>query len=359
MKIKFLKAFNGDCIWISFLDNTASPKNILVDGGTGDTYKSKSNTKGDLFEAIEEIRKTDQFIDLLILTHFDDDHIGGILRWLNKNEKDFNLIKKVWFNSGKKIAKKFESDENKDLDIEIVDEVDDFHTSPKQGIKFEKYLENNNLWDGEIVEQGSTCDLFGLKFKFLSPNTEKLYNLLKLYEKQKDYFTNGDEYDFQTSLKDFIDEESQPDFKFKEDNTVANGSSIAFIMEYEGKNFLFLADAHPSVVIEGLNGFDYNKNNPLNVELMKVSHHGSMYNTNKELLGIVKTDNYIISSNATKHGLPNKRTIARIIRNNPNAIIRFNYDLTNHIFLAQDWDGFTEFKAKQTNEFIYQWTKTI
>ncbi|WP_313139105.1 ComEC/Rec2 family competence protein [Myroides sp.] len=352
MKISFLKAFNGDSIWISFLEKDI-PKNILIDGGVGNTYKNKSNVKGDLYKIIEKIRVDRQFIDLLILTHFDDDHIGGILRWLNKDKEASKLIKKVWFNSGKEIAKKFESDESEDLDIEIVDGADDFHTSPKQGIKFEKYLRDNNLWEGEIIEQGSEYDLFGLKFKILSPNNEKLDKLLKLYEKQKDYFTSGDEFDFQTSLKDFIEEENQPNFQFKEDTSVANGSSIAFIMEYEDKNYIFLADAHPSVIIEGLNIFGYNKENPLNVEFMKVSHHGSMYNTNKELLEIVKTDNYLISSNATKHGLPNKRTIARIINNNTNTVIHFNYDLTDRVFLKEDWNDFLIFKTKVTNEFTY------
>lgn len=239
MKIKFLKAFNGDSIWISFKDN-GTHKNILIDGGVGDTFKSTSNVKGELFSLIEQIKKDEQFIDLLILTHFDDDHIGGILRWMNKDKEASKLIKKVWFNSGKEIAKKFESDENKELDIEIIDGADDFHTSPKQGIKFEKYLRDNNLWEGKIIEQGSKFDLFGLQFKILSPNKEKLEKLLKLYKKEKDYFTSGSEFDFQTSLKEFIDEENQPGFKFKEETRVANGSSIAFIMKYENKSFLFL-----------------------------------------------------------------------------------------------------------------------
>lgn len=350
MKIFFLHAFNGDSIWISFLENDI-PRNILIDGGIGKTYKNTSTVKGDLHKVIEKIRTDEQFIDLLILTHFDDDHIGGILRWLNKDKEASSLIKKVWFNSGKEIANKFNSDENKDLDIEIVEGADDFHTSPKQGIKFENYLRDNNLWQGAIIEQGSEYDLFGLKLKILSPNNEKLDKLLKLYERQKDYFTSGDEYDFQTSLKDFIDEESLPGFKFKEDTSVANGSSIALILEYDNKSFLFLADAYPSVVIDGLNKFGYNKDNPLNVEFMKVSHHGSMYNTNKELLEIVKTDNYLISSNATKHGLPNKRTIARIINNNPHAFIYFNYDLKDIIFSEQDWKDYPGFRSKMQNEF--------
>tara|TARA_R110002051_G_scaffold181774_1_gene251344 strand:+ start:112222 stop:113274 length:1053 start_codon:yes stop_codon:yes gene_type:complete len=350
MKIKLLKAFNGDSILITF-NNNQSQKNILIDGGVGDTYKSKSNVKGDLFRVIEQIRKDKQFIDLLVLTHFDDDHIGGVLRWLNKDKEAFKLIKKVWFNSGKEIAKKFESNENKDLDIEIIDGADDFHTSTKQGIKFEKYLRDNNLWEGKIIEQGSEFDIFGIQFKVLSPNKDKLDKLLKLYKKQKDYFTSGNEYDFQTSLKDFINEENQPGFKFKEDNSVANGSSIAFIIEYKAQSFLFLGDAHPSVVIEGLNKFGYKKDNRLNVELMKVSHHGSMYNTNKELLEIVKTNKYVISSNATKHGLPNKRAIARIINNTPDAFIYFNYNLKDEIFFDQDWKDYPSFKSKMQNDF--------
>ena len=350
MKIRFLQAFNGDSIWISFLEDE-TPRNIIIDGGTGDTYQSNLRRTGELYEIVNLIRNKKQNVDLLVLTHFDDDHIGGILRWLDNDKEAATLIKKVWFNSGKEIAKKLKSCENKDLDIEIADEADNFYTSPKQGIKFEKYLRDNNLWEEEIIEQGAEYTLFDLKFKILSPNDEKLEKLLKLYEKQKDYFTSGDEYDFQTSLKDFIDRESHPDFKFKEDKSVANGASIAFIMEYKDRNFIFLGDAHPSVLIEGLNKFGYNKDNLLNVELMKVSHHGSMYNTNKELLDIIKTNNYLISSNATKHGLPNKRTIARIINNNPNAVIYFNYDLKDAIFSEQDWEDYSNFRSKMQNEF--------
>lgn len=190
-----------------------------------------------------------------------------------------------------------------------------------------------------------------MRFKILSPDDDKLDKLLKLYKKQKDYFTSGNEYDFRISLKDFIDEESQHGFKFQEDASVANGSSIAFLMEYENRSFLFLADAHPSVVIEGLNKFGHNKDNPLNTELLKVSHHGSSYNTSKDLLQIVKTNNYLISSNATKHGLPNKRTIARIIQNNPKANIYFNYDLKDTIFSAEDWKEYSNFRSKMQNEF--------
>lgn len=353
MKINFLKAFNGDAIWISFMENK-DPRNIIMDGGIGDTYENRLRKKGDLFKVIEKIKIANQCIDLLVLTHFDDDHIGGLLRWMNKDKDAPKLIKKVWFNSGKEIAKKLNIKVNKDLNIEIKEGADDYYTSTKQGIAFEDYLSKNTLWDGKIIKQDNEIDIFGLKFKILSPSMKKLERLLKLYKKEEDYFTSGGEYDFAKSLKDFIDEESEPKFNFKEDDSVPNGSSIAFIMEYNRKNFLFLGDAHPTEIIDGLKLFGFDKNNPLKIDLMKISHHGSKYNTNLELLEIVKTNDYLISTNGTKHGLPNKRTISRIIKNNPNAIIHFNYeDLKGKIFQPNDFDTFKYFKISSTNLFEY------
>lgn len=352
MKIKFLQAFNGDSIWISFVENNV-PRNIIIDGGIGDTYENTLKKKGDLFKAIKKIRNNEQKIDLLVLTHFDNDHIGGLLRWLNNDNEAPTLIKKVWFNSGKEIAKELAIEENQDLNIEIKEGEDYFYTSTKQGIKFEEYLSKNQLWDGKIIKQGNEIDLLGLKFKILSPNIESLKNLLELYNKEKDYFTSGGKFDFEISLKDFIEEESKPKFKFKEDKSIPNGSSIAFVMEYQGKNFLFLGDAHPSVVVEGLNKFDIDKENSLEAELIKISHHGSKHNTNSELLSIIKTNNYLISSNATKHGLPNKRTVARIIKNNPNANIHFNYDIGTKIITDEDFNDFEYFKISSKNEFNY------
>lgn len=353
MKIKILQAFNGDSIWISFIENDV-PRNIIIDGGIANTYENNLRRKGDLFKAIKQIRSKKQNIDLMVLTHFDDDHIGGLLSWLKKDKEAPMLIKKVWFNSGKVIAKELAIEENQDLNIEFKESENDFYTSTTQGIKFEEYLSKNQLWDGQIIKQGIEIDLLGLKFKILSPNIKSLKNLLKLYKKEEDYFTSGGEFDFETSLKDFIDEESNPKFKFKEDISITNGSSIAFVMEYQGKNFLFLGDAHPSVIVEGLNKFDIDNENLLEAELIKISHHGSKHNTNSELLSMIKTNNYVISSNATKYGLPNKRTIARIIKNNPNSNIYFNYeDLVERIFTDEDIARFEFFSPIYRTEFNY------
>ena len=60
MKIKFLQAFNGDSIWISYADDGGN-KNILIDGGTSATYsytdKNKKYKDGALKLLVESLKQ--------------------------------------------------------------------------------------------------------------------------------------------------------------------------------------------------------------------------------------------------------------------------------------------------------------
>ena len=53
----------------------------------------------------------------------------------------------------------------------------------------------------------------------------------------------------------------------------------------------------------------------LDAELVKLSHHGSKKNTNQELLDIVNSHRFIISTNGNIHNHPNKEALSRIIKN--------------------------------------------
>ena len=98
MNIKFLKANNGDSILISFHDSEEVKRNILIDGGMPQTYyNSGQNNNGDLYYTIEDIKTRGESIDLLVLTHIDEDHIGGILKWIEFDEEAHQIIKKVCF----------------------------------------------------------------------------------------------------------------------------------------------------------------------------------------------------------------------------------------------------------------------
>lgn len=351
MTIKFLKAHNGDSILLSFEDNLNKKRNILIDGGMSKTYYG-SGKHGYLYDTIEQIKVKGEKIDLLILTHIDSDHIGGLKKWFEKDKDAFDIIEKVWFNSGRTIAKYFDEKENEEL-IDTLQIFDTNQTSVPQAIVFEDYIEKFNVWDKEILNTGQTVNLNGVEIKLLSPNDKAIRRLLKEYKKPRhNYQTSEASTDWNTSISDFIEEENKPNYKLEEDASVPNGSSIAFILTFESKNYLFLGDAHPSIIIDSLKDLGYTKENPIKLEFLKVSHHGSCKNTNQELLELIKTDNYVISSNSEVHGLPNKRTIARLINHNSNSTIHFNYDyVKKNIFNKKDFEDFEDFKINTIDEW--------
>lgn len=343
MQIRFLKARNGDSIFISFKAKDGINKNILIDGGTGGAYQFKNKLgkldAGELQIAIQEIKASGQCIDLLILTHVDDDHIGGILRWFEEDPDAKNYVKKVWFNSGRLI---FEEREVAEItsNLQVINNDTSLDTSIRQGIAFEDYIEKHSLWDRRLISNLGAPTVEheqGLSFTILSPNKVKLDALLKKWSKEDKDLDTAKSDDYEKTIKQLLDED-----QFKEDSSIHNGSSIAFILTYNDKNMLFLGDAHPLLIIDSLKDLGYTRENPLKVEFMKVAHHGSKYNTNYDLLDLVDTSKYIICSNGDRHKLPHKQCLARIINHNKNAELLFNYPLK--IFSKKDHNDFPNFQ---------------
>jgi beta-lactamase superfamily II metal-dependent hydrolase len=344
--VKFLKANNGDSIHISY-----NSKNIIIDSGIGATFSSRNANRaieyGELKNVIDDIKEKNEIIDLLIITHWDDDHIGGVLQWFKEDiESAKSLIKCIWFNSGTLINKHFNSQEAS----ENVDEIDfpfDPNTSIRQGIFFEKLILDNNISNTHVINTDTNTDdiLDGVEFTILSPTDTELKKLLTLWEKSpyNPYTSSNNDYD--KSLNELLENE------FKEDNAIHNGSSIAFILKIEDKKMLFLGDAHPSVVVSSLIELEYSKEKKLKIDFVKVSHHGSKANTSNELLELIECDKFIISTDNSKHALPNKETFARIINKHENCKLYFNYpNLIKKIFTDEELQS-DKFKALNISEF--------
>lgn len=337
MKIKFLQAFNGDSIWVSFQNTEGLHMNILIDGGTSTTYsyKDKKDGKikdGDLKKLIDCIKYRGEKLDLVILTHIDDDHIDGFLKWFGKDETAIQNIKEIWFNSGRTIKKYLNDITSKIEPLKFKEKTT--LTSVKQGVDFENYIREKEVWDEKVVKQGDIIDWNGISFQILSPGKEKLKKLLKECERKapESLMDTSRKDDYKKALKKLIEEDV-----FEEDKDAYNGSSIAFILKNDGKKYLLLGDSHPSEIVIALKKLGYNKDNKLNVELFKLSHHGSQKNTSVELLNLVDTSNYVVSTNGDLHTHPDKATIARLVMSNPRAKIYFNYPaLISKLILEED-----------------------
>jgi hypothetical protein len=125
------------------------------------------------------------------------------------------------------------------------------------------------------------------------------------------------------------------DSAFDEDTTEANGSSIAFLAEYDGKAALFAGDAHPSTLTDAIRQLlNHRHRSRLALDAFKIPHHGSKNNLNVALLELLECRRYLASTNGSYYHHPDQEAIARVLkygalefsRNSfEKAVLCFNY----------------------------------
>lgn len=319
--IKSLPAHDGDCFLIRFGEK-GEIKNILVDGG-----RRKKVVKI-LKEELKAIKEAGEFIDLMILTHIDEDHIWGLLKIFEDPEVDKSIIKKVWFNSKEILSNYFISEEQIDNKLEVLSRKSN-DISYKQGISLGKLLLKSGLSTTKLIFSGQQHEIGEGTINVLSPNIEDLEKLFNEWEnvfpsKNNDGvpIARRSEEDYNISITDLLSRDTSID------SSVVNGSSIAFCLEVQNVKLLMLADAFPTVVGANLERI-YSRNGKIPINLVKVSHHGSKHNTNKELLNLIDCKNYLLSTNGSSHGLPNKETLVKIASSSfskdSKTVFYFNY----------------------------------
>ena len=309
IKMKLLKAKKGDCIIIEFGDQKMIHR-IIIDSGDS----RKCNTP--LGNYIKEVKKENQIIDLMVLTHYDDDHINGFLALLENSIIDSALVKKVWMNYGTELSKTVKSTDV--LKFTVTEK--NCKTTADRGKDFYNYLNEKGIELKSVTYSNQELSVEGARFIILSPSLKQIKRMLREVKKIDDRVipfdneesilkTAGSNKDFDDSIDTVL---SQP---FNEDNRVANCSSIAFIFEYNNHRILFLGDSAPSQIVTALEERGYSNSNKLKLDYCKLSHHGSNYNTSDELIKLLDCQNYIICSNWSGDR-PGKQCLSRVVVNN-------------------------------------------
>jgi beta-lactamase superfamily II metal-dependent hydrolase len=110
------------------------------------------------------------------------------------------------------------------------------------------------------------------------------------------------------------------------DNSVANGSSIAFVFEYDGVRCLLTGDGVAPVLSEGLSRFAA-ESGSLPFDLVKLPHHGSRANLDEQLLALMPSDRFLISTNGARYRHPDRTAIDLLLeRSKLPPKLYFNYD---------------------------------
>jgi len=333
-RIKLLPALHGDCIWIEYGEAGAT-HHVLVDGGPLGAF-------GALRAHVEALPAGARDVELLVVTHIDADHIDGIVKLLRHPELGL-AFREVWFNGWPQIeslaggvfkpatAGDRGAFSGEALDLTLV------RTGLVCNARFRGFA-------AMVADEGELPRVRlegGLELTLLSPTPGKLADLrtawmkafAKLGAKPGDAAFVGEKLDRDArfrgegalpALPGGLDEAA--DTASTLDPAVANGSSIAFVAEYQGRRCALLGDAHAPVVQQALGRMARERGEePLRLDAVKVSHHGSDGNTTTLLLQKLACRNFLISTNGSVFKHPDDAAIARIVKQAAPACLYFNY----------------------------------
>ena len=332
-RIELLPARHGDCLWIEYGD-PVRPCRILIDGGPAFAYPA-------LRRRIERLPTNDRRIDLLVVTHIDADHIEGVIRLLRDTALGLS-IGDVWYNAWRQLVPKQKGLAPAELDYGALQ--GEYLSALIQA----RRLPWNAAFDGGAVLAASSGEPpalvlpGGARATVLSPTEAELAALRDAWESELE--EAGLEPDspeeamqrlarakrlapppsFGLELPD-VDELAREPFNC--DRAVANGSSIALLLEYAGRSALLLGDAHPDVVETTIARLPATAAVPrLAVDVVKVPHHGSRNNVSRSLLQRLQSDRFLISSDGSYFNHPDPEAIARLIKAGAaSPTLLFNY----------------------------------
>lgn len=315
-RLAMLPARQGDCLWFSY-GSEQSPHHLVIDGGPERSRVLLSRVEQML--AASPNRKL--HIVLLVVTHVDNDHIGGVLELLENLPAGLSFGD-IWFNAYRHL-------------------LPPDRLGPDQGERLAAVLDARRLpWNEAfhrqavvIPDEGALPRLVrqdGLALTLLGPDRSQLAKLAKVWE---DVVAEEEQATGERQEGDLLGRGDPwpPDLaalaqrRFRPDVGEANGSSIAFLVEYQGKCILCAADAFSSRLINSLDRLPQQEER-LSLDAFKLSHHGSAKSTSSELLGKVACKQYLISSNGSYFGHPDAEAMARVLlHGGKNPKLVFNY----------------------------------
>lgn len=318
-RVDMLPAERGDALWIEY-GRPDNPNRILVDGGVSGKA---------LRQRIELLAQTDRHFELVVVTHIDLDHIGGLLNLLRKPPAGLR-IDDIWFNGYHHLA-----DQHGVL-------------GPKQGELVSYWIEERKLpWNAatkgapiEIPPEACGLPTYtlagGMQLTLLGPTRARLQALRKEWTKviEKEGLEPGNagrELAERLHPEDRDDEgvlgggdvEQWAKLPEKLDRSVANGSSITFLAEYDGRTCLLTGDAFPADLIESLKRID--SGDPVRVDAMKLSHHGGKKNTCRALFDVVRCSTFLVSTNGSYYDHPDDESLAKVVLLAKSPTLCFNY----------------------------------
>lgn len=307
LELEMLPAEHGDCLWLSWGDPD-DPRHLVIDGGPVD-----GEVQAALRHKIDErVVAANRRLELVVVTHIDADHIGGVLDLVEDGMPCD--VEDVWFNGFKHLPS----------DVLGVRQAERL-TAAIDG----KLPWNERFGGGRVAVPEDpnvpllTVDLpDDLRLTVLGPSVDRLRDLAPKWkdecEKAGIVPGVGPAPQEEEPPPDVLgDERPDPEAlaakRFRPDGSEANGASIMLLAEHDEKSLLLTGDALAADVIAGLDRLDAERGARARIDACKLPHHGSKANVTIDMAERLGTRRHLVSSSGKQFHHPNPEALARIL----------------------------------------------
>jgi beta-lactamase superfamily II metal-dependent hydrolase len=362
MRLTAFQSDKGDCL---LLTNTAGTARILVDGGMPVSYDAH------VAAAMGKLQVAKKALDIVYVSHIDEDHIGGVLKMLDDEAawrvKEFQKnnpkiktptvprppkIKEIWHNGfGEMLQKKAKPIVDalsamapvlagSDL-AEIRREAlkqSDLVTSVGQAIEVSRRISPKQLniplnprADGKLMmlrKNQKPIKLGGLTITIIGPTEAHLEKLRSDWKKFLDSVKG------KAQLKKIQDAARRTEellgasefdnlvsslrlqaemFGNPKEVTPPNLASLTLLVEDDSESLLLTGDARGDQIVEGLKQAGRLNGGTIEVGVMKVPHHGSENNIDSDFVEAVIARDYVFCGNGFSEN-PNTKVIEMMFR---------------------------------------------
>ncbi len=366
------RARKGDCMLLHFGTKT-DPGLIMIDGGPKAVYEPHLKPRLQQIRKARGLKQNESLpVDVLMVSHVDDDHIQGILDFTKEEIANADAHKprllnvlSLWHNSFDEIigsapteltesvtgtfhteastgAVDLSDDKvgsveqiflgqnpggDEDADTELVGSSLKVLASIAQGFRLREDAERlgyqrNAEFDGKLIVARKNGEHVAvgqsLDVTVIGPMHDEILALHKDHQKWLE----------ELKRKGKSPEEALAAYV---DKSVPNLSSIVVLIEDGNKRVLLTGDARGDKVLEGLQlagKLEEGDDTTIEVDILKVPHHGSSNNLDTDFFERIVAKHYVFSGDG-EHGNPDRESMEMLLaaRKNEDYKIHLTYSL--------------------------------
>ncbi len=323
--LEALRAQHGDCLLLHY-GMVEDPRTMLIDGGPGPVYgetlKPRLLELRDHLIALERIKVGEALpLELAMVSHIDDDHIGGMLALAEDSDGGLGLSsaswvapKTLWHNAFTDLAGDSGSVGDLALGYETTSKTAAVIASVPQGRRLRscaksfgwqlnRPFKNGLVQDGLVqapaqggqrVKLDDTTDIL-----VLSPRIDEIEGLRREWNMQLKRLHKGKTISAKTA--EYLD------------RSPYNLSSIVCLVRQGERKILLTGDARGDLILGALDAACVTREGKLHVDVLKIPHHGSIRDVDMDFFARITADHYVISANG-RDGNPKTETLELIAR---------------------------------------------